>query len=66
MQPELQMILKQGNCREGSQSHQANYRTAFLHLKLVLDCTIGAMWYTCVDRMSQLDGADSLGCFSLQ
>ena len=24
------------------------------------------MWYTCVDRMSQLDGADSLGCFSLQ
>ena len=28
------------------------YVTAFLHLKLVLDCTIGAMWYTYVDRMS--------------
>lgn len=40
--------------------------TAFLHLKLALDCTIGAMWYTCVDRMFQLHGADSLCCFSLQ
>ena len=33
MQPELQMILKQGNCREGSQSHQANYRYCFSTFK---------------------------------